>query len=268
MSELQTSNLSTELIAKLAQTCKDAEEKAYDITRLTEFYPELSVDDAYVIQKKLVDLKHADGVNSIGLKLGLTSVAKQKMMGVHEPTYGTLFDYMLINESEAINTTSLIHPKIEPEIAFYLNEDLEGPSVTGVQVMKATKYIMPALEVIDSRYKNFKFTLPDVVADNSSSARVILGGKAVKVSDVDLNLLGIALYKNNQLETTGAAGAVLGNPATAVAWLVRKLYEQGEKVRKGDLILSGAITEAISISSGDWVEARFEKLGSISIHCE
>ncbi|MDM5196702.1 fumarylacetoacetate hydrolase family protein [Fictibacillus enclensis] len=268
MSVSLESSLTADQIEQLAVLCKDAEEQAHEITKLTDEFPNLSVDEAYAVQQKLIHLKQAEGKKVIGRKLGLTSVAKQQMMGVHEPTYGTLFDYMMLSETEPVDLSSLIHPKAEPEIAFYMGEHLEGSNVTGIQVLSATKYVMPAIEIIDSRYKDFRFTLPDVVADNSSSSRVVLGGKATRVEEIDLSLLGVVFYKNGNLESTGAGAAVLGHPATAVAWLVNKLYLQGEKLRKGDLVLSGAITGAYSIQPGDHVDVRIEKLGNVTIHCK
>jgi 2-oxo-3-hexenedioate decarboxylase len=244
-----------------------AEKEREEIIRLTEDYPDFTVEDGYVVQEQLIQRRIAEGHKITGYKLGLTSKPKQEMMGVHEPSYGVLLDYMQLEEGEPVRISELIHPKAEPEIAFYLNEDLEGPSVTGVDVLAATKYVFPAIEIIDSRYKDFKFTLPDVVADNSSSARYILGGRPCKISDVDLSLMGMVMTKNGEIETTGAGAAVLGHPATAIAWFVNKLHERGEKLRKGQVILSGAITGAVTIKPGDVVQANFEKLGSVTVRC-
>ena len=244
-----------------------AEKEREELIRLTEDYPEFTVEDGYVVQEQLISRRIDEGNRVVGYKLGLTSKPKQEMMGVHEPTYGVLLDYMQLEEGEPVRYSELIHPKAEPEIAFYLNEDIEGPAVTGADVLAATKYVFPAIEIIDSRYKDFKFTLADVVADNSSSSRFILGGRPCKASDVDLSLMGMVMNKNGEIETTGAGAAVLGHPATAIAWLVKKLYHRGDKLRKGQIILSGAITAAITIKPGDVVQANFEKLGSVTVRC-
>lgn len=244
-----------------------AEKERKELIKLTEEFPDLTVEEGYLIQERLIARRIGEGHRISGWKLGLTSVAKQKMMGVYEPSFGTLFDYMQLEEGQPLKISELIHPKAEPEIAFYLKEDIEGPGVTGAQVLEATQYILPAIEIIDSRYKDFKFTLPDVVADNSSSARYILGGRPSRPEDLDLSLMGLVFTKNGEVETTGAGAAVLGHPATAVAWLVNKLYARGEKLRKGDVVLSGAITEAILIQPGDVFQANFEKLGSVTIRC-
>lgn len=243
------------------------EKEREEIIRLTEDYPDFTVEEGYLVQDQLIARRVAEGKRVVGYKLGLTSVAKQQMMGVHEPTYGVLLDYMQLEEAEPVRNSELIHPKAEPEIAFYLNEDLEGSSVTAAQVLAATRFIFPAIEIIDSRYKDFKFTLADVVADNSSSSRFILGGRPCKPEDLDLSLMGLVMTKNGEIETTGAGAAVLGNPATAIAWLVKKLHERGEKLFKGQVILSGAITAAIAIQPGDVVQASFEKLGSVTVRC-
>lgn len=260
-------SLSLEQMERMAEELFQAESQRREISKFTDRFPGLDVEAAYQIQQLLIEKKMKSSHRIIGRKLGLTSYAKQRMMGVFEPTYGTLLEDMIVEEEQPVVYSELIHPKAEPEIAFVLGNDIEGPAVTGVQVMAATKYVLPALEIIDSRYENFRFTLPDVVADNSSSSRLILGGKVTKISDVNISLLGMVLYKNGQMITTGAGAAVLGHPATAIAWLAKKLYQHGQKLRKGDIVLSGAITGAIDIVHGDRVEAKFESLGSVSVRC-
>ncbi|BAU28279.1 2-oxo-3-hexenedioate decarboxylase [Aneurinibacillus soli] len=261
-------SLTPEQLEQCVDIVEHGEAERQEIDRLTEQYPNLTMEEAYDIQQRLIARKQEQGQRVLGRKLGLTSRAKQQMMGVHEPTYGTLVDYMLINEGEPVCYSELIHPKAEPEIAFYLKEDLEGPAVTGAQVLAATEYVFPALEIIDSRYRDFKFTLVDVIADNSSSARYVLGGKPSRVTDLDLSLMGMVFYKNGEIVDTAAGAAVLGHPATAVAWLVRKLHERGEKLCKGDVVLSGALTGAIDFRPGDIVQAHFEKLGSVTLTCK
>ncbi|HBI04492.1 MAG TPA: 4-oxalocrotonate decarboxylase [Paenibacillaceae bacterium] len=244
-----------------------AEKERKEIIRLTEDYPELTVEEGYFIQEQLIARRVAEGNRVVGYKLGLTSKAKQEMIGVYEPSYGVLLDYMQLEEGDPVPYSELIHPRAEPEIAFFLQEDLQGPKVSGVDVLAATKFIFPAIEIIDSRFQNFKLTLPDGIADNSSSARFILGGRPFKISDVDLSLMGMVMTKNGEVETTGAGAAVLGHPASAVAWLANKLHERGEKLNKGQIILSGGITAAIEIKPGDIIQARFDKLGSVTVKC-
>ncbi|MFX3633979.1 MAG: 2-keto-4-pentenoate hydratase [Candidatus Pristimantibacillus sp.] len=245
----------------------EAEKECREVVKVTAEYPSLTIEQAYDLQKQLLLRKIQDGTRSIGYKLGLTSKAKQEMMGVYEAIYGELTSDMLALEWEPIDFSQLIHPKAEPEIAFFMGEDLKGTNITGEDVLRATQYVAAAIEVIDSRYLDFKFTLPDVVADNCSSAKFIIGGKMVPVRDVILPELGVVLSKNNQVMATGAGAAILGDPAVSVAWAVNKLGERGEGLRKGDIVLSGAITEAIAFQPGDTIQAQFAQLGSISLSC-
>jgi 2-oxo-3-hexenedioate decarboxylase len=159
----------------------------------------------------------------------------------------------------------LIHPRVEAEIAFVLGEDLEGPGVTGAQALKATRYVLPALEFVDSRYENFKFTLPDVVADNTSASRFVLGSKLTAPEDLDLDLIGVTLQINGEIRGLGAGAAVLGHPANSVAMLANMLIRKGEELKAGDVVLTGGITEAIRVEPGDVVTAKLDQLGDVSV---
>ncbi|GIP29352.1 2-keto-4-pentenoate hydratase [Paenibacillus sp. J23TS9] len=245
----------------------DAEQERKEVLKLTENYPELSLNTAYDVQTLLIRRKIEAGTRSIGYKLGLTSKAKQEMMGVYEAIYGVLTRDMLALEWEPMDHKQFIHPKAEPEIAFFIGEDLQGTDITGEDVLRATQYVAAAIEVIDSRYLDFKFTLPDVVADNCSSAKFVIGSKMVPVRDVELPELGVVMTKNSQVVTTGSGAAVLGDPAVSVAWAVNKLGERGLGLRRGDVVLSGAITEAIAFKPGDTIQAQFAHLGSVTLSC-
>jgi 2-oxo-3-hexenedioate decarboxylase len=244
-----------------------AEHEVREVVKITDQYPELSIDEAYSIQKKLIE-KRMEKTRSkrIGIKLGLTSKAKQKMMGVHEAIYGYLLSDMLAFEWEPLQQHRLIHPKAEPEIAFIMGEDLQGEHVQGADVMRAARFVVAAIEVIDSRYKDFRFTLPDVVADNCSSAKLILGSKMAKPEELDLAGIGMVMSKNGEMVTTGAGSAVLGHPAEAVAWAVQKLAQRGEGLKKGDIVLSGAVSEAVAFDIDDTIIAQFDGLGSVTLH--
>ncbi|WP_238192191.1 2-keto-4-pentenoate hydratase [Paenibacillus sp. L3-i20] len=246
----------------------EAERDRREVVKVTDKYPDLTMEQAYELQEELLKRKIATGTRSIGYKLGLTSKAKQQMMGVFEAIYGELTSDMLALEWEQLDFSTLIHPKAEPEIAFFIGEDLKGTNVTGEDVLRATQYVAAAIEVIDSRYLDFKFTLPDVVADNCSSAKFMIGSKMVPVQDVNLPEVGIVFTKNNEVVATGAGAAVLGDPAVSVAWAVNKLGERGLGLRKGDVILSGAITEAFAFEPGDTIAAQFSGLGSVSFSCK
>lgn len=246
-----------------------AEHDVREVMKVTDKYPELTIKEAYELQDGLLARKLAgSGTKTVGVKLGLTSKPKQEMMGVNEAIYGYLHDDMLGFEWEAIKSSELIHPKVEPEIAFLLAEDLQGEDITEEDVIKATKYVAPALEIIDSRYKDFRFTLVDVIADNCSSAKFVVGSKWISPDAIDLGNIGMVMSKNGEVEQTGSSAAVLGHPATAIAWAVKELAALGKGLKKGDIILSGAISEAISIESGDSVIAEFDGLGSVSMFCK
>ena len=181
-----------------------------------------------------------------------------------EPIYGYVFDYMLIENGGQVPLHEQIHPKVEAEIAFVIGEDIEGPGVTGAQVLAKTQYVLPALEIIDSRYENFNFTLPDVIADNASTSRVVFGTSLKKPEQFELDLVGVTLSINGEIKDLGAGAAVVGHPANSVAMLANMLARRGEKVRKGDVILTGGITGAVMLKYGDVVSGKFEGLGEVS----
>lgn len=246
-----------------------AERDVQDVIKVTDQHPELTIKEAYAIQDGLLARKLLESnTRTVGVKLGLTSKAKQEMMGVNEAIYGYLHNDMLAYEWEAINFTDLIHPKVEPEIAFLLAEDLQGENITAEDVLNATKYVAPALEIIDSRYKDFRFTLVDVVMDNCSSAKFVVGSKWVSPDAIDLGNIGMLMSRNGEVKQTGSSAAVLGHPATAIAWAVNELGALGKGLKKGDIVLSGAMSEAISFEAGDSIIAEFDGLGSVSLYCK
>jgi 2-oxo-3-hexenedioate decarboxylase len=240
-----------------------AEIERREVKRITAESPHLTIEDAYRIQEELVAIKLEHGHRVIGPKMGLTSQAKMKQMNVEEPIYGYLFDYMVISDGGQVRMSELIHPKVEAEIAFIIGKDLEGPGVTGAQVLAATDYVLPALEIIDSRYENFQFTLPDVIADNASSSRVVFGNQLIRPDKLELDLVGVTLHINGEIKDLGAGAAVLGHPANSVAMLVNMLARKGEKVKAGDVILTGGVTGAIMLASGDSVLARLDGMGEV-----
>jgi 2-oxo-3-hexenedioate decarboxylase len=256
--------LNKQTIEKLAKHCEDAELNAQEITKLTDDYPEMTYKDAFDIQWAARALKEARGTKIIGMKMGLTSQAKMKQMGVENPCYGYLADYFAYGDGAQIEIDKLIHPKVEAEIAFVLKEDLSGPGCHIGDVLAATDFVMPAVEVIDSRYKDFKFDLKSVIADNSSSSRYVTGGQAKSIEGLDLKTLGVVMEINGEIVQLGAGAAVLGHPATSIAMLANMMAERGETLKKGDYILSGAITAAVGVKKGDNVNVKFQNLGSLS----
>lgn len=243
----------------------NAEKERKEVKKITmDRHPGLSVGEAYQLQNTLVNMKLKEGHRIVGPKMGLTSDAKLKQMNVEDPIYGYMFDYMVLSDGEELRMDELIHPKAEPEIAFILKHDLEGPGITGAQVLEATSYVFPAIEIIDSRYENFNFTLPDVIADNTSASRVIFGSDFKNPEDLELDLVGTTLSINGRIKSLGAGAAVLGHPAYSVARLVNMLAERGEKLNAGQPILSGAITQAVLLSRGDYVNVKLGGIGEVS----
>lgn len=252
-------------IEKLAKHCEDAELNAHEITKITDDYPEMTYEDAYDIQWTARKAKEARGHKIVGMKMGLTSQAKMKQMGVPNPCYGYLADYFAYGDGAEIKIDELIHPKVEAEIAFILKDDLQGPGCHIGDVLAATDFVMPAVEIIDSRYKDFKFDLKSVIADNSSSSRYVTGGRMRDIKDLDLKTLGVVMEINGEVVQLGAGAAVLGHPATAIAMLANMLSERGEILKAGTYILSGAITAAVSVKKGDNVTVKFQDLGTLSM---
>jgi 2-keto-4-pentenoate hydratase len=256
------------LVEKIANELIDAENNQYSVAPLTERYSELTISDAYQIQLEVIGKKVKEGNEVIGKKVGLTSKAMQQMLGVDEPDYGHLLDDMKINDEAKVKIAEFISPRVEAEIGFILEQDLVGPNVNYLDVLMATKYVVPTIEIIDSRISDWKIKLVDTVADNGSSARVVVGEKLNTIEGLDLRSQGMILYKNDELVATGSGTAALGHPAQAVAWLANKLHEFGITLKAGELILPGALSGAIAVNEGDMIVADFGPLGTVSVTFE
>ncbi len=259
--------LSPAMSAGFARRLYDAAMQRSLLPPLTDEAPGLTANDAYAIQADLRAMHLGAGATLVGRKLGLTSKAKQVEMNVHEPIHGFLTDRMVLEPGEPLEVESLGQPRVEPEIAFLIGRDLAGPGVTSAHVLAATDAVFLALDVLDSRYRDYRFTLPDVVADNASGGRIVLGGVAASPGTLDLAEIGCLLERNGEVLSTAAGAAVLGHPARAVAWLVRSLAAGGESLRAGDVVLSGGLTAVVRVEPGDVVTASFAGLGSISLAC-
>jgi 2-keto-4-pentenoate hydratase len=201
----------------------------------------------------------------IGKKIGITSKPMQKILNINEPDYGHLLDNMIVYENDSLPFNNLLQPKIEGEIAFFLRKDLCGPGITVADVYTATEGIMPAVEIIDSRIKDWKIKLEDTVADNASSALFVIGDRIFPLTGIDLKHIGMVIEQNGEIVSTGAGAAVLANPLNSVAWLANKLSEFNVHLKAGEIILSGALSGAINISKGDIFNVSFYLLGSITI---
>lgn len=258
-------SLSHAQVQSLADHVLQAQQTATPIPMLTIDHPELSVADGYAIQNALRARYLANGHKHIGWKAGLTSRAKMRQMGVAQPIVGFLTQKMAAAPGSVIPVANHCHPRVECEVAFVLGRDLPSEGCTVDDVVAATEFVVPAIEVIDSRYKNFKFDLASVVADNTSSARYILGSNAMRLADLDRTTLGVALLRNGEVMATGASAAVWGDPAASVALTANIAGSVGGRFTAGMTILSGGITAAFAVNPGDCVSARFQKLGVVDI---
>lgn len=257
--------LDNDTIQQLAAHLENAELSATAVTKITDAHPTLDWDDAYAIQAAIRARKESRGHRIAGMKAGLTSRAKMKQMGVETPCFGVIFDYMSVADGGEIKTSELIHPKVEAEICFVLKAALRGPGCHVGAVLAATDFVVPAVEIIDSRYENFRFDLISVIADNTSASRFVVGGVARGVEGLDLRTLGLVMEKNGEIVAMAAGAAVLGHPAIAIAALANHLAERGEEIPAGTFIMSGGATEAIAVAAGDAVSVRFQDLGSVSM---
>lgn len=222
--------LAQDTIAQLAEHLENCQLQAKDTPKITDAHPDMDWDDAYAIQDAILARKLARGARVVGLKAGLTSHAKMRQMGVTDPVFGFLVDEYVVPEGATVNTAELIHPKVEPEIAFVLKHALKGPGCHIGAVLAATDFVLPGIEVIDSRYRDFKFDLKSVVADNTSASRFVVGGQPMRPQDVDLRTVGLVLEKNGEPVALGAGAAVLGHPAAAIAMLANHLGRRGQEI--------------------------------------
>jgi len=258
-------SLDKETIGKIATYLEEAELNAYEVTKITDDYPDITWDEALDVQWEIRRRKEARGNKIVGLKMGLTSMAKMRQMGVETPCYGFLADYFSCPDGAEIKISELIHPKVEAEVAFVTKKELSGPGCHIADVLSATDFIVPAVEIIDSRYKDFKFDLKSVIADNSSSSRFVTGGRMLPVEDLDLKTIGVVMEINGEIVELGAGAAILGHPAASIAMLANMLAERGEVIPAGTFIMAGAITAAVAVKAGDNVTVRYQDLGTVSM---
>ena len=260
-----TTNTTQWTIDRAADVLLVAEATRTDRHPLTDDWPELDLETAYRVQTKVIAHKIAHAENIIGVKLGLTSHAKQQRMGVTSPLTGWLTDGMILESGAPIPTADLIHPRVEPEIVFVLGERLAGPGVTAASAMRTVRSVYAGVEVIDSRYTDFKFTLPDVVADNASSSRFVLGDVELDPRYLDLAAEEVVLSVDGTVVDTATGAAVQGHPAEALALAANALSERGIALEPGWIVLTGGMTDAVFVEPGQPIVARFSNLGSITV---
>lgn len=242
-----------------------AEKERRPVRQLSSTWPGMTMDDAYAIQELVNQAKVAAGARPIGNKIGLTSKAMQQSSQIDEPDFGVLHDYMVVEDGSAVPFERFIVPRIELELVFVLGKPLHGPGIGLVDVMRATEYVVPAIEIIDARVQNPR-KIVDTVADNGAAAGLVLGGRPVSPMDIDLRWVGGLLYRNADIEETGVSAGVLGHPAMGIAWLANKVGRFGASLDAGKVMLSGSFVRPVWARKGDTLRADFGPLGSLSVH--
>ena len=258
-------NLNEAQQRKAAEALFAAERDHAPIEPITATYEDADIEDAYRIAMCVTELKLAAGRTIKGHKIGLTSKAMRSLNNATEPDYGTMFDNWFVPEGTIVEFSRLNRPLVEVELAFVLKQDLPGPSVNAADVIRATDFILPALEIVDSRFsRRGTRGVIDSVADAASCGLVVLGGNPRRLDQVDIRRIGASLAKNGDIEETGVASAVMGNPINSVAWLANKLHEFGVTMAAGHVVLSGSFIRAIPFGAGDTLTAVFDQLGEVS----
>jgi 2-keto-4-pentenoate hydratase len=250
-------------LSDIAQRIIEASRDLKPIDPITEAYPQIIIEEAYRIQLITVEDRTKRGAKVVGKKIGLTSPAMQQMFNVNEPDYGHLLDNMLVYQGDELSTSRLIQPRIEGEIAFILERDLIGPGITPADVIRATAGVTAALEIIDSRIRDWKIKIQDTVADNASSGAFVMGSKLVPLTGLDIRCVGFVMTKNGKLVGTGAGAAVLGNPVQAVTWLANKMGEYKIPLKAGEIILSGSAAAAVPVQAGDSIHLTVDRIGDV-----
>jgi 2-oxo-3-hexenedioate decarboxylase len=252
--------------SQIARVLASAERDRKALSPFTDEHPDLDEQTAYDAQWAGIEARLAAGERLVGAKLGLTSRVKQRVMNVDAPLYGWVTDRMLLPYGDPVELARFIHPRVEPEIAFLLGRPVAAPA-TVTSVLAATEAVFAAVDVLDSRYENFRFALPDVVADNASAAGFLLGPLAVSPGELeDLRLLGCVLRLNGDVVATAAGAATMGHPAASVAWLANRLAERGQALDAGMLVFSGGLTEPVPLQVGTSVTAEIDQLGTIEVY--
>jgi len=265
------SGFTKELADKLADRLDVAERNRTQISQFSIAYPEMTLEDGYAVSRAWTRRKLDRGARVIGHKIGLTSRAMQRASNVTEPDFGTLFSDMLYVEGHDIPTADFIEPRVEVELAFILKAPLEGPHCTVYDVLSATSYVTPALEIIDARIERFDRDsgvtrkVFDTISDNAANAGVVVGGRPVKPDAVDLRWIAAVMYRNGEIEESGVAAAVLNHPAYGPAWLANKLSAHGERLEAGQIVLGGSFTAPVLARPGDCFHVDYGELGTITV---
>ena len=250
--------------AHAADILMEAERTRTPALQLSKTFPHIEIEDSYAIQSETTRRKIAAGRRLIGHKVGLTSKAMQQSSQIDEPDYGHLLDDMMLQDGAKIPHGNYCVPRVEPELAFVLATPLKGPGIGLLDVLRATEYVVPAIEIIDARVQNPR-KITDTVADNGAAAGIVLGGRPVKPMDIDLRWVGAVFYRNSEIEETGLAAGVLGHPAMGIAWLANKVGRFGTVLEPGHVMLSGSFTRPVWAAKGDTLHADFGPLGAVAV---
>jgi 2-oxo-hept-3-ene-1,7-dioate hydratase len=244
----------------LMQAARDRQQA----TQLHLTFPAITIEDSYAISTEVMQRKVAQGRKVIGHKVGLTSKAMQRSSMIDEPDYGFILDDQMIGDGAKVQHADYCKPRVEVELAFILGKRLMGPGVALTDVLRATEYVVPAMEIVDARLQDPR-KIVDTVADNGAAAGIAVGGRPVGPMDVDLRWVGGMLYKNSEIEETGLAAGVLGHPGLGVAWLANKLGQHGTALEPGHIVLAGSFTRVVFAAKGDTIHADYGPLGCIAI---
>lgn len=256
--------LANDDIKKIAEELADAERTHTVIPRITARYPDATVEDSYAIQGVWRDSQVDAGRKLVGRKIGLTSKAMQAATGITEPDYGVMFDDTVYENGSVIDFDQFTNVRIEVELAFVLKAPLEGPNCSLFDVIRATEFVTPALEVLNSHIEMEGRTIVDTISDNAAYGGMVLGGIPMRPDEIDLRWVSALLYKNETIEETGVAAGVLNHPATGVAWLANKFHQHGSRLEAGEIILAGSFTRPMWVERGDSVVCDYGKMGTIS----
>jgi 2-oxo-hept-3-ene-1,7-dioate hydratase len=249
---------------KAADILIAAEKARQQAVQLSKTWPDITIDDAYAISTEVANRKIAAGARLIGHKVGLTSKAMQRSSQIDEPDFGYLLDNMMIADGASVKHENFCLPRVEVELAFIMGKTLKGPGVGLTDVLRATEYVVPALEIVDARLQDPR-KIFDTVSDNGAAAGIVVGGRPVGPTEVDLRWVGGIMYRNAEIEETGLAAGVLGHPALGVAWLANKIGQHGVALEPGHLVLAGSFTRVVYARKGDTLHADFGQLGGIAL---
>jgi 2-oxo-hept-3-ene-1,7-dioate hydratase len=262
--------LSEDAVALAARALSEAARTRTPMRQLSLQHPEMTVEDAYAIQRVFVEAKLSEGRRLVGRKIGLTSRAMQEAVSINEPDFGALLDDMIFEDGAEIPIDRFIRPRVEVELAFVLGESVTGPGCTSLDILRAVEFVVPALEILDARVQmndpetGHGRTIVDTIADNAADAGVVLGGRPVRPLEVDIRWIAALLYRNGVIEESGVAAAVLNHPANSAAWLANKLASYGVPLEPGQLLMTGSFTRPVHAYAGDVFHADYGPLGTVT----